>query len=313
MSEEPGRIPSRGKEKPPEGIPGKNEAHLLAEIWKVLKQDKTAFCGFFVILGLMGVALLAPWIAPYDFSEQHIVYSFKGPSPKFWLGTDEFGRDLLSRIIWGTRPALLVGVLSVLVSIGIGVPIGVTAGYKLGWIDRAVTWLVDIMLSFPSLLLGLMIVTLMGHGLYKVIFAIGFPHIAQYIRLARAPTMALRNHDFVRATQALGAGDLRIIFRHILPNILGPIIIMGTLSIAAAIRMEASLSFLGLGIQPPAPSWGNMIREGVANILQSPYLALFPGLVLTFAVLAFNMVGDSLRDIFDPRILLGRKIKRISK
>ncbi len=313
MSEELGKIFSRGKEKPPKGIPGKNEAYLLAEIWKVLKQDKTAFCGFFVILGLMVVALLAPWIAPYGFSEQHIVYSFKGPSPKFWLGTDEFGRDLLSRIVWGTRPALLVGVLSVLVSIGIGVPIGVAAGYKLGWVDRAVTWLVDIMLSFPSLLLGLMIVTLMGHGLYKVIFAIGFPHIAQYIRLARAPTMALRNHDFVRATQALGAGDLRIIFYHILPNILGPIIIMGTLSIAAAIRMEASLSFLGLGIQPPAPSWGNMIREGVANILQGPYMALFPGLVLTFAVLAFNMVGDSLRDIFDPRVLLGRKIKRMGK
>jgi ABC-type dipeptide/oligopeptide/nickel transport system permease subunit len=313
MSDSVEKRSTLSEEKIPQRIPEIVKGRLPAEIWKVLKQDKTAFCGFFVILGLIALAVLAPWIAPYDFSEQHIVHSFKGPSGKFWLGTDEFGRDLLSRIIWGTRPALLVGVLSVLVSIGIGVPIGVVAGYKLGWVDRAVTWAVDIMLSFPSLLLGLMIVTLMGHGVYKVIFAIGFPHIAQYVRLARAPTMALRNHDFVRATQALGAGDLRIIFRHILPNILGPIIIMGTLSIAAAIRMEASLSFLGLGIQPPSPSWGNMIREGVANILQSSYMALFPGLVLTFAVLAFNMVGDSLRDIFDPRVLLGRKIKRMGK
>jgi len=306
------KIEAKG-EPPPQIAAVKIQAQLLVEIWRVLKKDKTAFSGFFVILGLIAVAVLAPWIAPYDFSEQHIVHSFKGPSGKFWLGTDEFGRDLFSRIIWGTRPALLVGVLSVLVSIGVGVPVGVVAGYKMGWVDRAITWVVDIMLSFPSLLLGLMIVTLMGHGVYKVIFAIGFPHIAQYIRLARAPTMALRNHDFVRATQALGAGDLRIIFRHILPNILGPIIIMGTLSIAAAIRMEASLSFLGLGIQPPSPSWGNMIREGVANILQSPWMALFPGLILTLAVLAFNMVGDSLRDLFDPRVLLGRKIRRMGR
>jgi len=313
MNEAPGdKIEAKG-EPPPQLATGKIQAQLLVEIWRVLKKDKTAFGGFFVILGLIAVAVLAPWIAPYDSSEQHIVHSFKGPSVKFWLGTDEFGRDLFSRIIWGTRPALLVGVLSVLVSIGIGVPVGVVAGYKMGWVDRAITWVVDIMLSFPSLLLGLMIVTLMGHGVYKVIFAIGFPHIAQYIRLARAPTMALRNHDFVRATQALGAGDLRIIFRHILPNILGPIIIMGTLSIAAAIRMEASLSFLGLGIQPPSPSWGNMIREGVANILQSPWMALFPGLILTLAVLAFNMVGDSLRDLFDPRVLLGRKIRRMGR
>ena len=313
MNEAPGdKIEAKG-EPPPQLATGKIQARLLVEIWRVLKKDKTAFGGFFVILGLIAVAVLAPWIAPYDSSEQHIVHSFKGPSVKFWLGTDEFGRDLFSRIIWGTRPALLIGVLSVLVSIGIGVPVGVVAGYKMGWVDRAITWVVDIMLSFPSLLLGLMIVTLMGHGVYKVIFAIGFPHIAQYIRLARAPTMALRNHDFVRATQALGAGDLRIIFRHILPNILGPIIIMGTLSIAAAIRMEASLSFLGLGIQPPSPSWGNMIREGVANILQSPWMAIFPGLILTLAVLAFNMGGDSLRDLFDPRVLLGRKIRRMGR
>jgi ABC-type dipeptide/oligopeptide/nickel transport system permease subunit len=253
---------------------------------------------------LVIVAVLAPWIAPYDYTEQHILQTFKGPTQEFLMGTDEFGRDLLSRIIWGTRPALIVGVLSVLVSIGIGVPIGVLAGYKLGWIDRMITWLVDIMLSFPALLLGLMIVTLLGQGIYKVIIAIGISHVAQYIRLARGPTMALRNHDFVRATRALGAGDVRIIFSHILPNIVGPIIIMGTLSIAGAIRMEASLSFLGLGIQPPTPSWGNMIREGVANILQSPWMALFPGLALTFTVLAYNMVGDSLRDMFDPRIVM---------
>ncbi len=280
---------------------------LLRDIWRILKQDKTALGGFFIIVGLLVVAILAPWLAPYDYSDQHIVHSFKGPTAEFWLGTDEFGRDLLSRIIWGTRPALLVGVLSVLLSMGIGVPIGLLAGYKLGRIDRAVIWFVDIMLSFPSMLLGLMIVTLLGPGIYKVVIAIGIAHVAQYIRLARGPTLAIRNLDFVRATRALGANDLRIAFGHVLPNIIGPIIIMGTLSIAGAIRMEASLSFLGLGVQPPTPSWGNMIREGVGNILQSPWMALFPGLALTFTVLAFNMVGDSLRDMFDPREVIGRK------
>ena len=280
---------------------------LFRDAWRVLRADRTAFFGFFIIIGLIGVAVLAPWIAPYGYTDQHIIHAYQGPSREFLLGTDEFGRDLLSRMIWGTRPALIVGVLSVLVSIGIGVPIGVVAGYKLGWLDRTVSWFVDIMLSFPSLLLGLMVVTLLGQGIDKVIIAIGISHIAQYVRLARGPTMALRNHDFVRATRALGAGDIRITFRHILPNIVGPIIIMGTLSIAGAIRMEASLSFLGLGIQPPTPSWGNMIREGVANILQTPWMALFPGLALTFTVLAYNMVGDSLRDMFDPRTMLGGK------
>ena len=280
---------------------------LLREIWKVLKQDKTALSGFVVILGIVAVAILAPVISPYGYSEQHILEPFKGPGTKFFLGTDEFGRDLFSRIIWGARPALLVGVLSVLVSIGIGVPIGLMAGYKMGWLDRVVSWWVDVALSFPSILLGLMIVILLGPGLVNVALAIGISHIPQYVRLARGPTMAIRNLDFVMASKALGATNLRIAFGHILPNILGPIIIMATLSIAGAIRMEASLSFLGFGVTPPTPSWGNLIRDGVDNILQSPWIAVFPGLALTFSVLAFNMVGDSLRDIFDPRVILGKK------
>ena len=300
-------VQSEPEKQIPDGgtIAVKDPNHPLFEVWRILFRDKTALIGFFCIVVLVIIAVAAPWIAPYNFSDQHILHSFKGPSTKYLLGTDEFGRDILSRIIWGTRPALLVGVLSVLVSIGIGVPIGVVAGYKMGKIDRIVSWGVDIMLSFPSLLLGLMMVTLMGPGLYKVAVAIGVSHIPQYIRLARGPAMSIRNLEFVQAAKALGAGDTRITFVHILPNIVGPIIIMGTLSIAGAIRMEASLSFLGFGIQPPTPSWGNMIREGVSNILNSPWIALFPGLALTAAVLAFNMVGDSLRDMFDPRSVTG--------
>jgi ABC-type dipeptide/oligopeptide/nickel transport system permease subunit len=280
---------------------------LLREMWKILKQDKTALTGFIVIVGVIVVALAAPAISPYPYSEQHILDSFKGPGWDYWLGTDEFGRDLLSRIIWGARPALLVGVLSVLISIGIGVPIGLMAGYKMGFVDRFVSWWVDVALSFPAILLGLMIVILLGPGLFNLSLAIGISHVPQYIRLARGPTMALRELDFVMASKALGATDWRIAFFHVLPNIIGPIIIMGTLSIAGAIRMEASLSFLGFGVTPPDPSWGNLIRDGVDNILQSPWVALFPGLALTFSVLAFNMVGDSLRDMFDPRAILGEK------
>ena len=279
---------------------------LIGDIWKILKQDKTALIGFFIILGLIATALFAPYISPYGYSEQHIINAFEGPGPGFWLGTDEFGRDLLTRMIWGSRPALLVGVLSVIVSVSIGVPIGLMAGYKLGVVDRAISWCVDVALSFPSILLGLMIVILLGPGIVNVALAIGISHIPQYVRLARGPTMSVRNLDFVRASKALGATDARIAFSHILPNIIGPIIIMGTLSIAGAIRMEASLSFLGFGVNPPTPSWGNLIRDGVDNILQSPWMALFPGLALTFSVLAFNMVGDSLRDMFDPRVIMGK-------
>jgi len=281
-------------------------AWVLRDLWRILQRDKNALVGFFFILCLFIVAVMAGWFAPYDFSEQHILEAFKGPTVTYWLGTDEFGRDLLTRIIWGTRPALLVGVLSILVAMGIGIPIGLLAGYKMGKLDRSVCWFVDIMLSFPSLMLGLMIVTLLGAGIDKIIVAIGIAHIPQYIRLARGPTIAIRNRDFVMASRALGGRDWRIAFVHVLPNVIGPIIIMGTLSIAGAIRMEASLSFLGLGVQPPTPSWGNMIREGVENILQTPWMAVFPGMAITFAVLAFNMVGDSLRDMFDPRQTSGR-------
>ncbi len=285
-------------------------ARGLRNIWRILQMDKSALVGFFIILCLLLVAIMARWFAPYDFSEQHILDAFKGPSDTYWLGTDEFGRDLLTRMIWGARPALLVGVFSVVVAMGIGIPIGLLAGYKMGRLDRAVCWFVDIMLSFPSLMLGLMIVTLLGGGIDKVIVAIGIAHIPQYIRLTRGPTIAMRSRDFVMASRALGDRDWRIAFVHVLPNVIGPIIIMGTLSIAGAIRMEASLSFLGLGVQPPTPSWGNMIREGVENILQTPWMAVFPGLAITLAVLAFNMVGDSLRDMFDPRQAPGRKISQ---
>jgi peptide/nickel transport system permease protein len=275
----------------------------LAAAAGLLRQDPAAFLGLVAILVLAAIAIFAPWLAPHDPTAQSVARALEGPSADYWLGTDDYGRDLLSRIIFGARPALLVGVCSVLVSMAIGVPLGMIAGFRLGWIDQVTGWLVDIMLSLPSLLLALMVVTLLGSSSTVLILAIGISHVPIFLRLARSSTMVLRNHEFINLARSFGATNFFIIRRHILPNVLGPIITMATLSIAGAIREEASLSFLGLGIQPPEPSWGNLIRDGVANFLEAPGLAVIPGAVLTIAVLAFNLVGDSLRDLLDPRNL----------
>jgi ABC-type dipeptide/oligopeptide/nickel transport system permease subunit len=289
---------------------GEPPPSVAAALLRTLRRDPAAAIGCAVIVIFALLALLAPWISPYDPTTQHIVRASEGPSADFWLGTDEFGRDLLSRIIHGAQPALLIGVLSVAVSIAIGVPIGMLAGYHLGWVDRAVGWVVDIMLALPSLLLALMVVALLGASTLVLVLAIGISHVPIFVRLARGSTLVVRNLEFVSQARSFGASDLHILRRHVLPNIVGPLIIMGTLSIAGAIREEASLSFLGLGVQPPHPSWGNLIRDGVADILESPHLAILPGIALTLAVLAFNMVGDSLRDMLDPRDLTASDAKK---
>ncbi|HEY8369439.1 MAG TPA: ABC transporter permease [Thermodesulfobacteriota bacterium] len=291
-----------GRPVDPDGAPAASRWRPALEPLAALLRDRTAAVGLAIVLGFVLVAVAAPWLAPYDAEEQHIADALQGPSATYRLGTDEYGRDLLSRVIYGTRPALLIGVLSVLLSMAIGIPLGILAGYRMGWVDRATSWFVDLMLSFPSLLMALLIVTLLGPGQeLTVIVAIGLSHVPVFVRLARASTLVVKNLDFITASRAFGSRDARIMCRHIMPNILGPIVIMGTLSIAGAIRQEASLSFLGLGIQPPAPSWGNMIREGTSDILQSPWVAVVPGAFLSLSVFAFNMIGDALRDLLDPR------------
>lgn len=262
--------------------------------------DRGAAVGVVVIILLTLMAIFAPWISPYEPNAQHVIEAYRAPSLKYWLGTDEFGRDVLSRIIYGARPALVIGVLSVVVAAGIGTPLGLLAGYRRGRLDTAVSAVVDVMMSFPSLLLALMVVTLVGSTPFTVIMAIGVSHIPIFVRLARSSTLVIRELDYVAASRSFGASTLRIIRQHILPNVIGPTVVIATLSIAGAIREEAALSFLGLGIQPPAPSWGNLIRDGVNGILQAPWLALLPGLFLTAGVLAFNMVGDVVRDMLDP-------------
>lgn len=278
-----------------------SEPGIWQRISNLSRRDRGAVVGAAIIALFLLAGIFAPFIAPYDPLAQNISRGFEGFSAHHWLGTDEYGRDLLSRIIYGARPALLIGVLSVCVSMSIGVPIGMLAGYCLGPVDRIVGVVVDIMLALPSLLLALMIVALLGASTGALVLAIGIAHVPIFIRLARGSTLVVRNLDYVSQSRALGSSTPYILLRHVLPNISGPLIIMTSLSIAGAIREEASLSFLGVGVQPPYPSWGNLIRDGVANVLEAPHLAVLPGAVLTLAVLAFNLVGDALRDMLDPR------------
>ena len=276
----------------------------------MLFRDVGTKMGAGILVLVLLAAVLAPWVATHDPTAQSILQSFQPPSATHWFGTDEYGRDLFSRVVWGARPALTVGIFSVLVSMMVGVPLGMVAGLKGGWVDLAVSALVDVMMSFPSLLLALMIVTLVGSGLHILVIAIGIAHVPLFIRLARSSTMQLRELDYVAASRTFGGRDSWIIGQHILPNVIGPLIVMATLGIAGAIRDEAALSFLGLGIQPPQPSWGNIIREGVSAILTAPWMALIAGFALALTVLAFNMIGDSVRDVLDPRDIAAASIEK---
>jgi peptide/nickel transport system permease protein len=286
--------------------PAPAQGSRLSRRTGMLLRDRGATISVAMIGLLAVVAVIAPILAPFDPTSQDVVAALRPPSWGHLLGTDDFGRDILSRMIYGTRPALEVGLLSVVLAASVGTPLGLLAGYVGGWLDNAISGVVDVLLSFPMLLLAILVVTLAGSGIGTVIVAIGFAQIPIFVRLARGSALVLRELDYVAASRSFGARGFRILRRHILPNAMGPLVVMLTLGIASAIREEAGLSFLGLGVQPPAPSWGNLIRDGVANILDAPWLALFPGLLLTISVLAFNLIGDTVRDILDPRDVVGR-------
>jgi len=282
------------------------QASRLSRRAGMLLRDRGATISL-AMTGLLAViAVIAPILAPFDPTAQDVVAALRPPGWQHLLGTDDYGRDILSRMIFGTRPALEVGLLSVMLAAGVGTPLGLLAGYVGGWLDNAISGVVDVLLSFPMLLLAILVVTLAGSGIGTVIVAIGFAQIPIFVRLARGSALVIRELDYVAASRSFGARGFRILRRHILPNAMGPLVVMLMLGIASAIREEAGLSFLGLGVQPPAPSWGNLIRDGVANILDAPWLALFPGLLLTISVLAFNLIGDAVRDILDPRDIVGR-------
>lgn len=267
------------------------------------KQNKTALIGLALLLFIIAGALFANLLAPYDIRVQNLTERHQPPSFKHWMGTDDFGRDVFSRILVGSRVSLMVGVISIMAAMMLGVVIGVYSGLKGGWIDQVLTRVIDALMTFPSLILGILVVSAMGPGVENATLAIAVAFVPRFARVARGPTLVLKENEFIMAARACGATDARIIFRHIIPNLVGEIVVMASLWVSTAIIIESSLSFLGLGVQPPAPSWGMMIKTGVDSIRLAPWLAVFPGIAISLAVLAFNLLGDGLRDLLDPKML----------
>lgn len=248
------------------------------------------------------LAILAPLISPYDPIEQNVKSQYLSPSLTHLCGTDGYGRDEFSRILWGSRVSLTVGIVSVLFSMVFGIPLGVIAGYRGGKTDAVVSRFNDIFMSFPIVIFGLLILAIMGPGLIKIIIAIGIALTPRIARLARGSTLSLKEMPYIEAAKAVGQNDTKIIVLHVLPNIFGDLLVMGTLWIATAIIVEASLSFIGLGVRPPTPSWGSMIRAGLDQLTNAPWLSMFPGLAIFLTVFAFNLIADGLRDIADPKL-----------
>jgi len=277
--------------------PAPNRLAILARI--MLGRPATIFAAL-IILVFVAVAVLAPWIAPYNPLAQSILKINQTPSWAHWLGTDQFGRDVLSRMIYGSRNSLIFGLLSPVLAAIVGTTMGVVAGYFGGAVDRVISRLVDLLLAFPELLLAIIIAAALGGGFWNVVAVLTVAFVPGFARIARAQTLSVKQEPYIEAAVAVGVSTPVIIFRHIVPNIAAPIVVLVTLWVASAIRLEASLSFLGLGTQPPNPSWGNIIRDGLNNLFGSPWPIIGAGLAITCVVLAFNLFGDAVRDALDP-------------
>jgi peptide/nickel transport system permease protein len=270
---------------------------------KVLLTPKGGIAGAYLLL-LILVALLAPWITPYPYDVQELSIASQAPSAAHWLGTDEFGRDVLSRIMYGARTSLSVSITAISISVLVGMILGAAAGYFGGAFDRATTAAVDLSWSFPEILLALILVAIIGPGLTSTMLAIGIAYLAQFTRLTRAQILALKNETYIEATLNLGAGHGHVIFRHLMPNALAPVIICGMLATGDAIILEATLGFFGLGAQPPVPSWGAMMSAGSALIFKAPWVIIFPGLAVAITVIMINLFGDALIRALDIRAKL---------
>ncbi len=264
--------------------------------------NRSTGAGIVLSVLLVVAALIAPWVVPHDPLEQSFVAANQGPSADYWFGTDSFGRDVFSRVLLGARVSLSIGILAPVLAAAGGVWLGMLAGYFGGWTDRLISRFADLLMSFPSLLLGVMIAAALGPSFRSAVIAIAVALFPRFVRLARSSTQVLRQEPFIDASIVTGRGPLSIMLHHVLPNIAGPLVVALSLWIATAIRLEAALSFLGLGAQPPAPSWGNMIRDGMSDLVGDPWPAAFAGAAITLAVLSFNMVGDALRDMLDPEM-----------
>lgn len=275
---------------------------ILSITAKRFVRNRLAAVGAVVVVMLFAVALLAPWIAPYEPTDINVRNVFSPPGAGHLLGTDDLGRDVLSRMIWGSRVSLMVGIVAVGISILIGVLIGAIAGFYAGWADSVLMRFVDVMLSFPTFFLILAVIAILEPNIMNIMIVIGVTSWMGVSRLVRAEFLTLKERDFVLAARVAGAGDLRIIFRHIMPNALSPVIVAATFGVAGAVLVESGLSFLGLGVQPPTPSWGNMLALGKENIEVTWWLSVFPGLAILITSLSYNLVGEGLRDALDPRL-----------
>lgn len=269
--------------------------------WKRATRSGGLVVGLALAVTMVVIALAAPWIAPFDPNDQDVLLKLEPPSAAHLFGTDAFGRDVLSRVIYGARISLFVGAFATLVGIVIGTIVGVVSGYFGGLVDRLITSATDVLLSFPQLIMGLILVAVLGASLFNLILAIAITAVPAFVRVARASTLAMKERDFVDACRALGFGNPRIMFLHVLPNIMDEVVVMGSLWFAAAIRTESTLAFIGLGVPPPTATWGGIIRDGFDNLLDASWLSIFPSLALLAIMIALNLVGDGLRDASDPR------------
>ncbi|MDR1978844.1 MAG: ABC transporter permease [Synergistaceae bacterium] len=280
----------------------KKKRGALAEVLFRLRKSPLAMFGLCVILLLIFVAIFADLLAPYPYQKQNLAHMFETPSKQFLLGTDEFGRDILSRLIYGARISLQVGFIAVGIALVVGGMLGAVAGYYSGWIDNGIMRVMDVLLSIPQTLLAIAIAAALGPGLFNLMIAVGISAVPNYARIVRGSVLSIREMEFIEAARAVGSSDLRIILKHIIPNSMAPIIVQSTLGVASAILNAAGLSFIGLGIQPPYPEWGAMLSGGRQYIRDYPHLTLYPGLVIMFTILALNFLGDGLRDALDPKL-----------
>lgn len=271
--------------------------------WSMLRRHKTAMLGLIIACILVIMAVFSPLIATHDPNKQDIANAYKKPGTEGHLfGTDEYGRDLFSRIVYGSRISILVAIGSCLVGGCIGLLLGLVAGYSGGWVDSIIMRFIDGMSAFPYILLSILLMTIMGTGLINVIFAIGFCSVPGYARIVRGQVHVVKNKEFCDAIRVLGASNMRLILRHILPNVISPVIVYSTLSIAGSITFEATLSFLGIGITPPTASWGTILRGGRECLRSAPHIATLSGLFILITVIGFNLLGDGIRDVMDPKM-----------
>lgn len=284
-------------------VPSKRKKRgAFMEVMFRLSKSPLAMFGFFVIVLLIVVALFAPLLAPYPYAKQNLAHMFETPSKQFLLGTDEFGRDILSRLIFGARVSLQVGFIAVGIALVVGGILGALAGFYGSWVDNGIMRVMDVLLSIPQTLLAIAIAAALGPGLFNLMIAVGISAVPNYARIVRSSVLSIREMEFVESARASGSGDLRIIMKHIIPNSMAPIIVQSTLGVASAILNAAGLSFIGLGIQPPYPEWGAMLSGGRQYIRDYPHLTLYPGLAIMFTILALNFLGDGLRDALDPKL-----------